>query len=241
MEPKEKEAIVATIQTINWDDSNQLSDCVSKLCQMFNEHNVIDGNIDDEVRISKLNVLYNWCADLYGIVKDNVENVEDAGLFWNRMLKDYSFYLQDQATKELSRGVLDFNFVKINNDIAKELYDKADVSYKRFIKYVVDGIKEIYQNTDVKDILGFESDFTRLRSHVSKPMLADSFNALDFQMYQEKGYLEMFVTILNTLQDFARGEQRKEIIEGIQRLINSLDTDSRYISVYNDFLIKYSS
>ena len=125
--------------------------------------------------------------------------------------------------------------------VAKELYDKADVSYKRFIKYVVDGIKEIYQNTDVKDLVGFESDFTCLRSHVSKSMLADSFNDLDFQMYQEKGYLEMFVTILNTLQNFAIGEHRKEIAGGIQRLINSLDTDSRYISVYNDFLIKYSS
>ena len=241
MEPKEKEAIIAMIQTINWDDSNQLSDCVSKLCQLFNEQNVIDDDLDDEVRISKLNVLYYWCADLYGIVKDNVENITNAGLFWNRMLDDGSFFMQDNATKELSRGVLVFNFVKINNDIAKELYDKADVSYKRFIKYVVDGIKEIYQNTDVKDLVGFESDFTCLRSHVSKSMLADSFNALDFQMYQEMGYLEMFVTILNTLQNFARGEQRKEIAGGIQRLINSLDTDSRYISVYNDFLIKYSS
>ena len=94
---------------------------------------------------------------------------------------------------------------------------------------------------DRKDILGLESNIDLLRTHVSKSMLADSFNALDFEIFQEKGYLDMFVTILETLQGSAQGETRKELADGIQRLIKSLDTESRYVSIYEGFFEKFSS
>lgn len=229
------------IQSVNWDDDSQVRNCVAEICNQFNEQHSIDDNIDDETRIQKLNELYYWFGNLYDIVKEGCANSINSAQFWSRMMDDGIFFMQDNITQKLCRAIGLFYFIKCHNDIAKELFDKADIRYEFFKKYVVEGLKELYYNIDRKDILGLESNIDLLRTHVSKSMLADSFNALDFEIFQEKGYLDMFVTILETLQGSAQGETRKELANGIQRLIKSLDAESRYVTIYKGFFEKFSS
>lgn len=229
------------IQSYNWDDDSQVRNCVAEICNQFNGQHSIDANIDDETRIQKLNELYYWFGDLYDIVKEGCANSINSAQFWSRMMDEGTFFMQDNITNKLCRAIGMFYFIKCNNDIAKDLFDKADTRYKFYKKYVVEGLKELYFNIDRKDILGLESNIDLLRTHVSKSMLADSFNALDFEIFQEKGYLDMFVTILKTLQGSAQGETREELADGIQRLIKSLDAESRYVTIYKDFFEKFSS
>lgn len=241
MTPTEKKGILGLIQSANWDDKAQLTDCISSVCNQFNEQHSIEEDIDDETRVQKLNELYYWFRDLYNIAKEGCANSINSAQFWSKMMDAGTFFMQDNITKELSRAICLFYFIKCNNDIAKDLFDKANTRYKFYKKYVVEGLKELYFNIDRKDILGLESNIDLLRTHVSKSMLADSFNALDFELFQEMGYLDMFVTILKTLQGSAQGETREELADGIQRLIKSLDAESRYVTIYKGFFEKFSS
>jgi len=241
MDSTGKKTIHEMIKSLNWDDKEQLNELVSNLCQLFNENNIIEGELDDEGRIIKLNNLYNWCNDLYDTIKENCDNPINTGSFWNSLMDKGTFYEKDKYTKELCRCILGFFFIKCNDDNAKIFFDKSDDKYLFFKKYVIEGVKEIYANTSKTDMTGFENEFTRLRSHISMSMLADSFNTLHYDVYQERGCLEMFVTILDTLQNYARGQQRKEIAEGIHRLIDNMNPDSHFIPLYEDYLEKYSS
>jgi hypothetical protein len=241
MNPTEKKGIQGLIRSVNWDDKAQLTDCISSLCKQFNEQHSIEEDIDDETRVQKLNELYYWFGDLYDIVKKECANFVNTAQFWSRMMDEGKFFMQDNITKELCRAIGLFYFIKCNNDIAKYLFDKGETKYNFFKKFVVEGLKEIYFNIDKKDILSVKTNIIILRSHVSKSMLADSFNALDFEMFQEEGFLGMFVTILETLQGSAQGETREELANGIQRLIKSLDAESGYVSIYEGFFEKFSS
>ena len=237
----ETNTIREMIQSVNWEDKEQLKELVSRLCHLFNEQNNIEDELDDEGRIVKLNDLYNWCNDLYDTIKENCDNPINTEIFWNNLMEKGSFYEDDKFTNLLCRSVFIFFFIKCNDDNAKIFFDKSDDKYLFFKKNVINGVKEIYANTSKTDMAGFENEFTRLRSHVAMSMLADSFNTLHYDVYQETGCLEMFVTILDTLQNYARGQQRKEIAEGIRGLINNMRSDSRYIPLYEDYLEKYSS
>ena len=57
MTPTEKKGILGLIQSANWDDKAQLTDCISSLCNQFNEQHSIEEDIDDETRVQKLNEL----------------------------------------------------------------------------------------------------------------------------------------------------------------------------------------
>ena len=103
MDSTGKKTIHEMIKSLNWDDKEQLNELVSNLCQLFNENNIIEGELDDEGRIIKLNNLYNWCNDLYDTIKENCENPINTGSFWNSLMDKGTFYEKDKYTKELCR------------------------------------------------------------------------------------------------------------------------------------------